>query len=1400
MPESSQQIETLIVKRLATKRPRKSRKCLQKMLIGVFVVLAATFQAGLCSSPAQEYNVGGPLAGVKLPLFPTQHGEPAGHPGAIPKTQFAGTDKLAPQWDLYSGSVEQWRAYMFKYMPIRSSFDRQSQIENWVAPEIPGAEQQHIEAYASPVYKGLRHSPSINTGRKYKPVPVVRCKVGDTVFKTDLGELGVGIYVVRVIGAVETKAIKNFRKSLFLRASINDGLNGEVSTHRIRLGYCDEFYDVADVYFHALVKRRYTIELTVDTGSDVELLVHNVSLDDVLAGTVRRPIKTTSVHGGDPNIQPKPSQYSPEKRLERDAMIWNGFPPLNYQRGGFGKGYGSVPGVLPGTDTLSREEIISQYGNWECSKDLNKFLVNKKLNLEYSLDDLRNNRPLPDPYPFKDDGAGLVYSDPSNPNTGKAWCPVGRGVGRRMSALQGGFGKGAQPWVKTRNQDAAHDAAMYLIRFAYAFPSLEDGNMLNSVVHEEGAHGRGYRCRRRETSGGAAIGHFAFQFQLAKNYDQLFDYIDGDEELATSVSRFIPSIKTSKDVIEFLDVYLIQILAKRFMRYQYFGDGREPAIIAEVAAVLGDNSVTDPWMEWVFSKVFYYPRPLSGLPDYSISATDRDGRSTIGSSSYVIGDSSAAALAEALEGYVMHGGNPKYDLRDRKRYPKSIAALDFIIRMRTAGMWFMRMGNVCGPDKGWTKGFESLMGHDTLTGWRWTKDPRYAYIISNYVGKGDRSDADWAEIEGAAAKVKRAPWMDNRSRILSNYAAFLETGLEHDDYRFRRSVVLRIGTGHGHAHYDSLDMQIHAHGLPMTIDAGQRPGYSKPADACTRVHNTVEIDGNNWQAGHVGGVNSWVRNLSDFEGARYLCAQIAPTRQAKLARRQVALIDVDEGSGSETLGPKAWGKRPAGLPKDIVTPNSYVFDVFRVSGGSAHTYCFHSQVNDPTGKQQPRLNVDDIVPLDDAGPTERSATAAAYLKSFSGERYYGTAPKNFEAVFSLQKKREHPGKIVQAGAESRFLGQLFDAESPDKFTKLHLLGVENALVMKGDLHCTRWEYFIPNIFVQRRGKNLESAFAAIIEPYAGEPFINSTERLNIPGNELDALRAVAVLVKTKNGHTDTLFADGRPDKVRHIGDLTVSAEFAFHSTDGDGLRQAALTGGRELTGPDIRIKVGAAERTGTIVKADYHAKTVWIDEKWPKDAEGGLVEIKTQPLANQQAYVSGYTATSVNPEKDGTAIVFLRSADIYRAQIKSIDKAKGIVKGSLPLSLTSSGYQRGWTASNDTLTHFWRVKSIGHGFALEGAPVAAEAFAPENALRLWEYGIGDRISQKTSVSVRRLKKHVYELTGDTDAEISFPTGQIEMSTDRAVWTASGKTADPGWMNISIRETQFSEGPVFLRTQ
>jgi len=190
-----------------------------KKYIGIawWLVLACVLLSPIAAAAApqdDDYEVGGPLAGLKLPPYPTQHGEQPGYPGCIPELMGQGKtindmgrefrewgpQGMPPERHLYDGSVEHWRAYMFKYMPIRSFFDRQSQLKNFVAPNIPGAAPGQVEQYVEPVYWVPRHDPPRPTGRTNKPVPVIRMKLGQPVLRLELGELDEGLYVVRVTG------------------------------------------------------------------------------------------------------------------------------------------------------------------------------------------------------------------------------------------------------------------------------------------------------------------------------------------------------------------------------------------------------------------------------------------------------------------------------------------------------------------------------------------------------------------------------------------------------------------------------------------------------------------------------------------------------------------------------------------------------------------------------------------------------------------------------------------------------------------------------------------------------------------------------------------------------------------------------------------------------------------------------------------------------------------------------------------------------------------------------------------------------------------------------------------------------------------------------------------------
>lgn len=1337
----------------------KARCALVKSVV-VFAFLLWAWR-GAVSQAADTYEVGGPLQGVSLPLFPTQHGEKPGYPGCIPELQKPDekgnapftSEGLPPERQLYDGSVEHFRAYYFKYLPVKSSFDRQSLVKNWPAQEISGVSKDQMADYAEPVYWVPRHREVQFTGMTNKPAPVVRCKPNAPVFSLNLGALAPGLYCLRVIGAVETQALQRHRKPMYLRLTVNDGSTGLTTggstggktVYRLRCPYVDEFYRVAEFYFNAPEKRDYAATLTMDEGSLADLLVYNIELHNALAGADFRAIKTRSLTP--PTAAGVKPPTNDEARRTRDAALWNAFPPLNAQTALFlGMGKDDPQENWPnfGCGGLTPAQIEEAHGKWVVGEPLGDVLLtNAKLKLTYTIADLKAGRPLPDPYPYKDTGCGIYTPAAKTGENPQNWYPVAQGVQAKMNNYIGAVSAKTKLFREKNDAAAGRDAALMLCRVASQYPAITTDLALHSIVIQPSAYGRDMGCRRRD------LRQYLLDVDFLWDYDRLFDFIQADAGLAESVGRFVPWVKTPKDVVRLIDTYLVQDMAKRCMRYQMYNSS-EPARILGAVQVMADNAVTTPWMEWLFSSTFIYPLPPTGLQDIMITGNDRDGIGPVGSYFYALGQQ-AAPQAAALEDYILNGGNPKYDLRDQKRFPTPVAACYFYLNSLMAGQYFPRIGDVTGPDKYYAQFFDGN-SPQWRYGWRWTHDPKFAFVIRNFGKRGKETDAEWAAIEAAAATVKRAPWLETRSRVLSNWFGLLETGIQFDDPRFRRDVYLRIGMGWGHAHADTLDLQGHAHGYPFTIDGGQRNGYSTPGDSKTYVHNLVQVDGSDWR-GH-----SWVETLNDSDGARYLSARAEPPlnhTNVSLYRRQVALIDVDQG-GLITHNPPA---EPVGiLPKETVSPNAYILDIVRVAGGKLHRYCFHGPIEDElVTTVKNKVGADKVTEMD-----------KALLDKFGleGKKSAGDAQEIVEATWRMTREKGYN--------EQRMAGAIWNEASPRKYTRLHVLGQKGSRVLTGALQCNAVPYSFTSLFIQRRSEvETDAVFSAIIEPYVGDPFITSRRLLSVRDNENNALRAVALEVKTKNGRTDLLFADGCPEKTREVRGLksavSVSGEFAYYSTDQDGLRQATLAGGRLLQTPAVTLKPAARERTGKVIRADYAGKTMVIDQAWPAAA-----------LLNQCSFEIGttgrmttYTIGTAKAEAKTTRLTVTGGAVLYLSRVSAVKAETRQVQCVLAMSQTTKedprpcpGLDKHWVAANEKLTKFWRADYLGpdaetgnYVFQLDGAVTEAD-FGQAGGFCLLEYGVGDTVRQSTGANLRRVqpaagdKPAVYELTADVDVEVT----------------------------------------------
>ncbi len=1330
-----------------------------------------------------------------LPAYPTWHGEKPGYPGAIPAAGLNGFGP--PQRQLTEGSVEHYRAYMFKYLPIRSMFDRQSQVRRWIAPQLPGATANRASSFAAPLWIVPRFNPPTRTQYTEPAVEVLHLQRGDTIFDADLGRLPRGMYCLRVIAAVPTEQFQPYRRDLFVRCTVNDRAADQVSVYRNRIGYIDQFYSIIEFYFHAAEPRAYHAKLAIEDASQVDLLVREVSLDDALTGIEVRPIKQRSNEPATPEqlalytnylqgIQADSGQRA--ARLARDQAIWDGLALLNRQWTFFlrpGSQGGLSARARPGQSGQTVEQIEQQHGKWvdpltmkswiekHNNDDLRVFLRNNQLNLEYTAADFAAGKPLPAPFPFPDDGLGLSQPDADNPETGWFYCPLGIALDSR-SRLYQNVGLRGSEWLaagEAKYQPALHDALVALARFVYDYPGLDCANELGAVIHWNGPWGRQYRTQRRETVG-FFISWYTLYPDLTENYDRLFDVIKDNQFLADSLGRFIPWIKSPGDVIAFFDSYLVQHTAKKIMRYHYHTG---PVDLARVAAVLGDAQFTDPWMQWQFARTFVYPLPPASIGDLLVTGHERGGPEFVGSTFYATGEN-ASRVASGLEGYLKANGNPRYSLVDDRRYPKVLAATRWPTLVHYAGTQHLRVGDVTGPDKA----VGSLLPNTVDLydrGWRWTGEPPYAAALRVLAKPSSYHPEQWRAIEQAAAAVRRLPWLDQPSRYVANWAGVLEGGRQHDDYRFRRGAFLRTGRGIGHAHDDSLDLQIAAHGLPLVVDLGQRPGYTKPASGYACVHNVVTYGDENNQR------PAWVRTLSDLPGAPYLLAQAyAPEWYGRLTQRQLALIDVDEGEGSQPL-PLTQQLPGRGLPPVARTASSYVIDINRGRANGVHRYNFHAMVDD-----QFEWNATSQTPAKPADIMFGKFTAAP------DTAYRANAPATLVATW--RQLRTADGS-APAGSEQRMLGKDFDPQSPRKFLRLHLTDTQGLAVERAAAATTQAniESQMTCISVIKPASREGSVFAAVVEPYAGEPFIEQVDRLPILHNEADAQQAVALAIDTRFGQHDLVLADGRPEQTRQVprARSRFAGEYAFVSRDEQGLRTAQLAGGTLLDTPSVRLTLPQREYRGEIAAVDYPGRSFTLDADWP--ALGGPQTLEIGSSQRMVTYTTRSIAAGEQPAR--TTIVVTEGAQRYVGRVEAIDQEKRIVEADQPVVPSpSNGENHNWTVTNAAQDRFWKASagSLGQMAITSAEAIDAAAFAPQNQLLLWEYGPGDTVRLACWVGLQRQADGTLVVLGNSDAVVELPAHAGRWTVDGETWQPLPRAA-AGWVTLNFTAAQLNAGQV-----
>ncbi len=503
------------------------------------------------------------------------------------------------------------------------------------------------------------------------------------------------------------------------------------------------------------------------------------------------------------------------------------------------------------------------------------------------------------------------------------------------------------------------------------------------------------------------------------------------------------------------------------------------------------------------------------------------------------------------------------------------------------------------------------------------------------------------------------------------------TGAEEAVPSTERDLWMYYGKTRGvasHGHSDALNIGLHAFGMDLMPDLGY-PRFADSSDkhrsslvSNTISHNTVVVD-NTRQTGQIVGQPQHFDD-TDFVKLFDVSDEKAYDGIADLYRRTSAMIRIDN-------------------------ENSYIVDLFRVSGGDTHSYSFHgAETNQIT-----TTGLDLVKQADENGNyvgtlagADQPYPEACDVEDPSGALYFFNVDSqegeigNFSADYSILDTWNILGNGVSQPTDVHLkLTMLGDF---DKVTFADAKPPENK---PGNPSQLRY------VFAERNGEDLESCFTSVIEPYRGESNIASIEALKVleGSEEASDMDVRAVKVTLTNGRVDYII-NALDESVAYTvvdGNTTIAFQgfFGVYSKDSaeDGAFRYYLNDGVQIAGI-TNDAVSAV--TGTVVDftkelAVENSITIKANEEIdPADLAGKYIYIE-----NDGTYNAAYRIHSAAAGENQTIVLDIGDTTTVRAYQNPENLDEGFVydieKGKefrIPFSTANNLAPSGIALSNNT--------------------------------------------------------------------------------------------------------------------
>ncbi len=662
-------------------------------------------------------------------------------------------------------------------------------------------------------------------------------------------------------------------------------------------------------------------------------------------------------------------------------------------------------------------------------------------------------------------------------------------------------------------------AAVLLDRLADFFPDYNIKVFGDDVWNSDGGSNLGKREGR--------IWETGLVMNNVRSYDKIFELYEDPYVLSFIQNKACKykmrsSKQTPSQIRQHIEDRLIRESLECVRRYEVFGNfGPAQQVTAICAIVLDSDDETKHWIEYLNKPGWKNVKPLAtggGINEILFSTTDADGMSDEASEYGTIWLDGLIDVSESLSYYKGSADLEKIKFTNNPKYKQMFYGL---LPVYAAKSYSAQIG-----DSGTTAGNSHWMDSAiALQGYIETKDPIFAQFM--YMLNGDKTEGlhysiDTENPESIKREVsdiieKYGP-LDLKSDIMTHFGyAILRDGKNFSsnvttptaDDTTRNAWLYFGGAATSHGHEDSLNLGITAFGLNFLPDLGypEKTGEDPNRNqwvSNTLSHNTVVV--NEKMQKENSEIHGKVKHYDDTDNVKVIDVSTKYSYEDENVdeyRRAVVMINVDD-------------------------KNSYYVDLFRILGGRSHIYSLHAQSNEITETQGLSL----VPQVDENG--KYVGTYAGKNSTFGNDEG-GLYPIGYTWLDNVDRD-ENPQDKIEVNFKIKDFNRAI-ANSDGLGLYVTMLNGTNT-EMGADVNVAIADGYPPDkaenkkidklkyVLVENEGKNLDTVFTTVYEPYRGNRSLSDAEELQMTkisgtGRPGDASRAVKIT--HEDGRVDYVF-------------------------------------------------------------------------------------------------------------------------------------------------------------------------------------------------------------------------------------------------------------------------------------